>query len=39
MAAFLRSVGYEPVWKDWDRTYDGFGGSPGAPAAQGVLAS
>jgi 2-iminoacetate synthase len=39
MAAFLRSVGYEPVWKDWDRTYDGFGGSPGAPAAQGALAS
>lgn len=23
VAAFLRSVGYEPVWKDWDPTYDG----------------
>ena len=23
VAAFLRSRGYEPVWKDWDRTYDG----------------
>lgn len=39
MAAFLRSQGYEPVWKDWDRTYDGFAGAPGAPAAQGALAS
>jgi 2-iminoacetate synthase len=24
VAAFLRSAGYEPVWKDWDATYDGF---------------
>jgi 2-iminoacetate synthase len=24
VAAFLRSQGYEPVWKDWDRAYDGF---------------
>ncbi|HXA14584.1 MAG TPA: 2-iminoacetate synthase ThiH [Opitutaceae bacterium] len=23
VAAFLRSQGYEPVWKDWDSTYDG----------------
>ncbi|WP_404422186.1 2-iminoacetate synthase ThiH [Nibricoccus sp. IMCC34717] len=23
VAAFLRSQGYEPVWKDWDPTYDG----------------
>jgi 2-iminoacetate synthase len=23
VAAFLRSAGYEPVWKDWDPTYDG----------------
>jgi 2-iminoacetate synthase len=23
VAAFLRSRGYEPVWKDWDSTYDG----------------
>lgn len=26
VAAYLRSQGYEPVWKDWDPTYDGFGG-------------
>ena len=43
VAAFLRSQGYEPVWKDWDATYDGFSGRlrhplPG-PAAQPVLAS
>jgi 2-iminoacetate synthase len=24
VAAFLRAQGYEPVWKDWDATYDGF---------------
>lgn len=23
VAAFLRRVGYTPVWKDWDPTYDG----------------
>lgn len=23
VAAFLRENGYEPVWKDWDPTYDG----------------
>jgi 2-iminoacetate synthase len=23
VAAFLRANGYEPVWKDWDPTYDG----------------
>jgi len=23
VAAFLRGAGYEPVWKDWDPTYDG----------------
>lgn len=23
IAAFLRAQGYEPVWKDWDATYDG----------------
>lgn len=23
VAAFLRGQGYEPVWKDWDGTYDG----------------
>jgi 2-iminoacetate synthase len=26
VAAFLRAQGYEPVWKDWDATYDGFAG-------------
>jgi 2-iminoacetate synthase len=24
VAEFLRSKGYEPVWKDWDPTYDGY---------------
>jgi len=24
VAAFLRAEGYEPVWKDWDATYDGL---------------
>jgi 2-iminoacetate synthase len=35
VAAFLRSQGYEPVWKDWDATYDGFEGRQAAagPAA------
>ncbi len=34
VAAFLRSQGYEAVWKDWDSTYDGFAGRAGArPAA------
>ena len=23
VAAFLRENGYEPVWKDWDPSYDG----------------
>jgi 2-iminoacetate synthase len=23
VASFLKSQGYEPVWKDWDATYDG----------------
>ncbi|HTB81986.1 MAG TPA: 2-iminoacetate synthase ThiH [Opitutaceae bacterium] len=27
VAAFLRGQGYEPVWKDWDSTYDGFAAS------------
>lgn len=39
MAAFLRSQGYDPVWKDWDPTYDGFGGGGAPLAAQGALAS
>jgi 2-iminoacetate synthase len=36
VAAFLRSQGYEAVWKDWDSTYDGFAGRRAAPE---VLAS
>ena len=27
VAAFLRSQEYEPVWKDWDPTYDGMAGA------------
>jgi 2-iminoacetate synthase len=33
VAAFLRSQGYEAVWKDWDSTYDGFAGRRAAPQA------
>ena len=33
VAAFLRSQGYEPVWKDWDQTYDGFAGVRGSGLA------
>jgi len=41
VAAFLRAQGYEPVWKDWDSTYDGFAGQnaarrAGAAAAQAL---
>jgi 2-iminoacetate synthase len=32
VAAFLRSQGYEAVWKDWDSTYDGFAGRERARA-------
>lgn len=34
VAAFLRTHGYEPVWKDWDPTYDGqkVGRGSDAPA-------
>ena len=39
MAGFLRSQGYEPVWKDWDPAYDGFGGGSEEPAEQGALAT
>jgi 2-iminoacetate synthase len=28
VAQFLRSQGYEPVWKDWDLTYDGQAQGP-----------
>ena len=34
VADFLRAGGYEPVWKDWDSTYDGLAGSkPAEPEA------
>ncbi len=39
VAAFLRTEGYEPVWKDWDSTYDGFAGRLAGAAAPGALAS
>jgi 2-iminoacetate synthase len=35
VAAFLRSQGYEAVWKDWDSTYDGFDGRR-APASEAL---
>ena len=35
VASFLRSQGYEPVWKDWDRAYDGFDAR--APRAQALV--
>ncbi len=38
VAAFLRSRGYEPVWKDWDATYDSFAGGA-ARRPQAALAS
>ncbi len=34
VAAFLRQQGYEPVWKDWDATYDGAGTERG-PRSEG----
>jgi 2-iminoacetate synthase len=39
VAAFLRSQGYEAVWKDWDSTYDGFAGRREGAAAPVALAS
>ncbi len=39
VAAFLRSQGYEPVWKDWDSTYDGFAGRRAGAAAPQALVS
>jgi 2-iminoacetate synthase len=36
VAAFLRSKGYEPVWKDWDSTYDGAVAAPASALAGGV---
>jgi 2-iminoacetate synthase len=33
VASFLRSQRYEPIWKDWDSTYDGFEGRRAAPVA------
>ncbi len=32
VAAFLRGEGYEPVWKDWDPTYDGQAAAPARAA-------
>jgi 2-iminoacetate synthase len=34
VAAFLRGQGYEPVWKDWDATYDGRAGVVDVVAAR-----
>ncbi|HZP58826.1 MAG TPA: 2-iminoacetate synthase ThiH [Opitutaceae bacterium] len=34
VAAFLRAQGYEPVWKDWDPTYDGCGAAKGAESTK-----
>jgi 2-iminoacetate synthase len=31
VAAFLRGQGYEPVWKDWDATYDGCAKTASVP--------
>ena len=28
VAAFLRGEGYQPIWKDWDATYDGAPAEP-----------
>ena len=36
VAAFLRAHGYEPVWKDWDPTYDGVLAAP-KPSAFSAL--
>lgn len=36
VAAFLRAKGYEPVWKDWDSTYDGATVAPAPTLADGV---
>jgi 2-iminoacetate synthase len=36
VAAFLRSQGYEPVWKDWDSTYDGFAGRAASPRPEAI---
>lgn len=41
VAAFLRASGYEPVWKDWDATYDGQNRPRTAahPASPGAIAA
>jgi 2-iminoacetate synthase len=39
VAAFLRSQGYEAVWKDWDCTYDGFAGRAAGAALPQARAS
>lgn len=38
VADFLRGQGYEPVWKDWDPTYDGHRESARTRAARAVSA-
>jgi 2-iminoacetate synthase len=39
VAAFLRSQGYEAVWKDWDSTYDGFAGRSAGATPPEAMAS
>jgi 2-iminoacetate synthase len=34
VATYLRAQGYDPVWKDWDQTYDGEGLSQRASVSQ-----
>lgn len=34
VSAYLRSQGYEAVWKDWDSTYDGQFSGASAPASR-----
>lgn len=36
IAACLRSQGYEPVWKDWDATYDGHAAAARAKPGAGA---
>ncbi len=36
IAEFLRSQKYEPVWKDWDPTYDGISAAPKSEALSAV---
>jgi 2-iminoacetate synthase len=38
IAAYLRSQGYTPVWKDWDPSYDGHVGRASAPSREPAIA-